>query len=229
MSRLRELTVESEARLQALKREEELDATRAGAPAAATLRLERQGVESRRALDQALEEFRAEARREASPRFRTRRSAPGGARAAARRRTRARASLHARRQAIAPRKGADSEAPLVVAPGAGVRIVSLDREGEIVSVRGDPDRGADGAATFAVAREDVAAAGAESQKVASKPAAAGRPRTYVDDINDGPAIELHLLGQTVDEALLLSIGSWTPRCAADGRRSASSMDMEPGG
>jgi DNA mismatch repair protein MutS2 len=201
MSRLRELTAESEARLQGLKRrEEELDAKRAEVTATARLSLERQGAESRRALDQALEEFRAEARREVAS-IQDVKERARVERAQLRAEGRVRASLHARQQAIAPRTVADSGAPLVVAPGARVRIVSLGREGEIVSVRGDRIEVRMGAATFAVAREDVAAPDAESPKVVSKPAVAGRPRTYVDDIHDGPAIELHLLGQTVDEAL----------------------------
>ena len=66
-----------------------------------------------------------------------------------------------------------------------------------------------GAATFTVARGDVAAASGESPKPAARPSQLGRLAALAassragrgDDPQDAVPVELHLLGQTVDEAL----------------------------
>jgi DNA mismatch repair protein MutS2 len=99
--------------------------------------------------------------------------------------------------------------PFVAAAGVPVRIVSLDREGTIVRIARDRIEVRMGSTTFTVAANDVVAATGDTpapplvSKTASRLAAlrsASRPSDS-DDPQDTTPVELHLLGQTVDEAL----------------------------
>ncbi len=209
MARLRDLTAEAETRVDELKR-------KGDAAELARVKLEegmgnesaRRRDEAKRALAEALHEFKELSRRELA----TLKDAKERAkleRAQIRAEGRLRSALRDKEQAVAPREASGSPLPLVIATGSKVYIVSLDREGEIVAVRGDKLDVRMGSTTFTVARGDVEAGapGGLSQAVVSKKSAllsalAAGPRQGRDqDSRDDVPSELHLLGQTVDEAL----------------------------
>jgi len=209
MARLRDLTAEAEARVHALKRGEEAQES-ARAEHAANLRDEtaRRRDEVKGALAEALAEFKDQSRRELEA-IRDTKERARLERAEVRAEGRLRASLREKQEAIAPPGLAESRVPFAVAPGATVRILSLDREGQIVAVRGDRIDVRMGTATFTVVRRDVAVGGGEVPPPAVRPktstllaalAAASRS-TRSDEPREGIPLELHLLGQTVDEAL----------------------------
>jgi DNA mismatch repair protein MutS2 len=131
--------------------------------------------------------------------------------------------MREKQEAIAPSESPGERAPFAVAPGVAVRILSLDREGEIVAVRGDRIDVRMGAATFTVGRGDVAAGAAEapppvrakkSGRLAALAAASRASRS--DEPGEGLPVELHLLGQTVDEALP-ALDKFLDASARDGR------------
>jgi len=209
MARLRSLTAEAEARVEELKRGEEAgQAARAKLEEALGDETARRRDEAKRALAEALHEFKELSRRELAT-LRDTKERAKLERAQVRAEGRLRSSLRDKEQAIAPREGPGSRLPLVIAPGARVHILSLDREGEIVAVRGDRVDVRMGSTTFTVARGDVEA-GAEggpppvvvprnSALLASLAAGSRGARSY-DPREEAPS-ELHLLGQTIDEAL----------------------------
>ena len=209
MARLRSLTAEAEARVEELKRGEEAgQAARAKLEEALGDETARRRDEAKRALAEALHEFKELSRRELAT-LRDTKERAKLERAQVRAEGRLRSSLRDKEQAIAPRERPGSRLPLVIAPGARVHILSLDREGEIVAVRGDRVDVRMGSTTFTVARRDVEA-GAEggpppvvvprkSALLASLAAGSRGARSY-DPREEAPS-ELHLLGQTVDEAL----------------------------
>jgi len=209
MARLRELTADAEARVDELKR-------RGDAAEAARVKLEesmgsenaRRRDEAKRALAAALSEFKELSRRELA----TVKDAKERAkleRAQLRAEGRLRLAQQDKERAVAPREASGATIPLVIAKGAKVHIVSLDREGEIVAVRGDKLDVRMGSTTFTVARADVEAGtpGGPPQAVVPKKSAliaalaAGAKHGRADDSRDDVPVELHLLGQTVDEAL----------------------------
>jgi DNA mismatch repair protein MutS2 len=211
LARLRELTAESESRVHGLRlREDALEAARDELDRVLRDDAKRRREETDRAVAAALQEFRALAKRElesiqdAKERARVEREQ-------LRAEARVRASLREQRDAIAPGDPQRKAAAFAVVPGAAVRIVSLDREGAIVAVRGDRVDVRMGSATFTVAHDDLAPPGepaapaASPRKTSTRLAAlaAASRHTRVDEPKDGPAIELHLLGRTVDEALPL--------------------------
>lgn len=211
MARLREDTVEVATRLVSLKQEQAaLDDARIRLEtrlAAETLRIREQAG---RALQDALAEFKELSKRELAA-ITSPKEKAAAERGHAKVERRLRVLAQERRDAIAPPAGGALTAPLSVVPGATVRIMSLEREGQIVSVRGDRIEVRMGSATFSVARNDLATASGEpAPAVKSKAssrlamlAAASRSasRTGSDEPADTPPLELHLLGKTVDEAL----------------------------
>jgi DNA mismatch repair protein MutS2 len=164
--------------------------------------------EAKRALAAALHEFKELSRRELAT-LKDAKEKVKLERVQARAEGRLRTALRHKEQAIAPREASASTLPPVIAQGSRVYIVSLDREGEIVAVRGDKLDVRMGSTTFTVARGDVEAGGPERPQppVAAKKKsllaalAAGPRHGRSDDSRDDVPIELHLLGQTVDEAL----------------------------
>jgi DNA mismatch repair protein MutS2 len=198
MTRLRNLTAEAEARVDALKRRQEaLESARAELTAKSLDETARRRDEVRRSLAEALVEFQEQSRRELGAIRETKERAKVE-REQVRAEGRLRASLREKQEAIAPSGSPGLRVPFVVAPGARVRILSLDRQGEIVAVRGDRIDVRMGTATFTVARRDVAAGGGEAPPPAITAASRG---SRSDEPREGIPIELHLLGQTVDEAL----------------------------
>ena len=205
MARLRELTVELAGRAEAAARAEDDLRTRAEA-------LEREAREeaahreqhAARHLGDALREFREHSRREIAAIEDARERARAERRAVA---AESRLATTARRAAArtASKPPAAAVAPFAPAPGLRVRILSLDREGEILSIRGDRVEVRMGRATFTVARGDLGPPDAPVPASPGTPRFAGaRPgpaaRDRADDL-PGPAPELHLIGRTVDEAL----------------------------
>jgi DNA mismatch repair protein MutS2 len=209
MARLRGLTAEAEAKVDELKRREEAEqAARAKLQDALGDETARRRDEAKRALAEALHEFKELSRRELAT-LRDTKERAKLERAQVRAEGRLRASLRDKEQAIAARGAPGSRLPLVIAPGSRVHILSLDREGEIVAVRGDRVDVRMGSTTFTVARRDVEA-GAEGgpppvvvpRKSALLAAlAAGSRGARSDDAREEAPSELHLLGLTVDEAL----------------------------
>jgi DNA mismatch repair protein MutS2 len=209
MARLRESTAEAEARVEALKRQEEaLEALRVEVAASSEVETDRRRTEVQRALAHALEQFRVQSRHELES-IKDAKERARVERAQLRAEGRVRLSLREKQEAIAPRGTAGSRVPFVVTPGVAVRILSLGRDGVIVAVRGDRIDVRMGTATFTVARDDIADGGGEASSDAVRPkknsllarlAAASRS-SGTNEPREGIPIELHLLGQTVDEAL----------------------------
>ncbi len=209
MARLRDLTTEAEARVERLERAEEaLAVARASLEATTRDETARRREEVRSSLAAALEEFREQSRSElaaihdAKERMKVERAQRSAE-------TRLRASLREKQDALAPESSVGSSLPFAIAPGVKARILSLDREGEIVGVRGDKIDVRMGAATFTVARRDVAASASELPPLAAKPGTGNRPTALAASARStltgapaaGPPMELHVLGHTVDEAL----------------------------
>ena len=211
MARLRALTAAAEARADDLKhREEALDAARRAWAEQSRHELARRQEEVRRSLAAALAEFKTQSRQELDG-LRDAKEKARLQRAQVRAEGRLRASVRATQDAISPEGARRIAAPQRLTPGTTVRIVSLEREGSIVAVRGDKIDVRMGTATFTVSRGDLAAADetaplppTPSKKTGVLAALAAASRsTSADEPSDAPPIELHLLGQTVDEALPL--------------------------
>ena len=211
MAKLRELASEAESRVAGLaRREEALEAERVRFAAVSGDETARRREEAKRALAEALSEFREQSRREVSA-LKDAKERARLERAQAKAEGRLRALQQDKQQALAPKDTRGVKAPLVVAPGAKVRIVSLDRDGEVVTVRGDRIEVRMGATTFTVARLDLAAGGGDEPSPVAVPKnrsmlaslAAGARRSVAADAPDEVPSELHLLGQTIDEALPL--------------------------
>jgi DNA mismatch repair protein MutS2 len=202
MTRLRELTSEMSRRAESLReRESALETEQRRVEAEARDESQRRREEAARALETALREFRRQSQQElltiADARERAR-----SERAHAKAEGRLRETLRARTAPSVPL------APFTPVPGARVRIVSYDREGEIVGVRGETIDVRMGSATFSVKRADLAPA--EPAGAPPAPAAggklaallAGRTRASLPERSRAETPqELHLLGRTVDEAL----------------------------
>ena len=208
MARLRDLTAEAETRAHELaRREEALEVARVELEAGLLNETARRRDEAKRALAAVLSEFKDQSRRELAG-LRDAKERAKLERAQARADGRLRASARDKQQAMAPRPSPDPRHPLVIAPGARVHIVSLDRDGEMLAVRGDRIDVRMGAATFTVARADLEAGGADAPpppgskkgSLLASLAASSRASRSDDALDEVPA-ELHLLGQTIDEAL----------------------------
>lgn len=211
MARLRAQAAEADARVEALKnREEAQEEARARAVEALEHEATRRRDEAKRALAEALKEFKDQSRRE----LQTLQDAKERAkveRAQIRAEGRLRTLLSEKQQTIAPRTAGGVPVPLLIAPGSKVHILSLDRGGEIVAVRGDRIEVRMGSTTFTVARSDLASCSGEAPAPVVAPRkrtllaslAAGARQSRSSDPSDEAAIELHLLGQTVDDALPL--------------------------
>ena len=224
MTRLRALTSEAEVRAEALRAaESELAALRSRLESAAREESAKRGEETARSLDGALREFRALASKELAGIQDTRERARVE-RAQVRAESRLREAARERRRALAPPSA--PARPFDPVAGARVRIVSLEREGEIVSVRGDRIDVRMGQATFTVGRNDIASV----EPLGSTPAAAPparapratsspRARGHDDEDRAGAPLELHLLGKTVDEALP-EVDRFLDACTREGRNEA---------
>jgi DNA mismatch repair protein MutS2 len=202
MTRLRDLTSEMSRRTENLaERESELAALRARLEAEAREEAARLRDRASSALEAALSEFRRQSREELQTIADARERAKAE-RAQAKSETRLKETLRATTKPTAP------AAPFTPVPGARVRILSYDREGEIVGVRGETIEVRMGRATFSVKRSDLAPADAGATAPAAAAGgklaalAAGRRRpTSPERSRDEAPRELHLLGRTVDEAL----------------------------
>jgi DNA mismatch repair protein MutS2 len=208
MARLRALTATAEERAEAMKREEQaLAAARAELTEKAKDESKQQRDAVRSALAEALSEFKELSRRELTS-IRDAKEKAKVERAQARSEGRLRELIRDKQDTIAPSRSGGARVPFAIVPGVAVRILSLDREGSIVAVRGDRVEVRMGAATFTVDRRDLAAAeGHAAPPERAKPAsrlaalaAASRGSRSDEPVSQLP-VELHLLGRTVDEAL----------------------------
>jgi len=200
MSRLRELTAELSGRTEALEAERvSLEAERARLAERAREETERRQQEARRALDTALKGFQDEARKElagiqdAKERARVERAQVRAA-------SRVAGSLARAKAKVVPAPTRPGK-PAEIEPGARVRIVSLDREGEVAAIQGERVEVRMGGVTFTVARGDLAAA-SEAPPPPVKPGKFAPSKVRADDpVSSSPPLELHLIGKRVDEAL----------------------------
>lgn len=199
MTRLRELTAELTSRTEALGEEREaLTAERARETERARQEAERRQHAAQRALEGAMKEFGDAARKElaaiqdAKERARVERAQTKAA-------SRLAVSLARAAARVTPSR-APAKAPASIAPGARVRIVSLDREGEVLDVHGERVEVRMGGVTFTVARGDVAAPSADAPAPAPPKPRLGHARPD-EPLSAGPPLELHLIGKRVDEAL----------------------------
>jgi DNA mismatch repair protein MutS2 len=224
MTRLRALTSEAEARVLSLREAEAaLADERARLDAAAREDVIRRREETARSLDGAMREFREQSRRELAA-IQDAKERAKIEKTQVRAESRLRAALRTKQESLAPRPRVVSAAPFDLAPGVAVRILSLDRQGEVVSIRGDKVDVRMGTATFSVARKDVVAAEAGPPAPAAKPSKASRLAALAaasrsagsDEPREGPPQELHLLGRTVDEALP-ELDRFLDACAREGR------------
>jgi len=208
MARLRDATVDAERRVAELRGlEADLNGERQRLTAAAADETEKRRDEVSRSLAGALARFEDEARREIAA-IKDVKERAKVERAQAKAQGRLRTLARERQSEIAPKGPAGAPVPFTVAPGVAVRILSLDREGTIVGVRGERIEVRMGAATFTVARGDVQAASGEPPP-AARPSKMGRLAALAassrsagsDEGDHAVPVELHLLGQTVDEAL----------------------------
>lgn len=212
MARLRDLTAEAAERAARLgAAEASLEVERARLAERARAEREKRSEEARRSLDAALASFREDAAREIA----SVRDARERARLT-RAQVRAEGRLRDRARRAVPAEPAARAAPALdapLAPGRRVRIVSLDREGEVVRVRGERVEVRMGSATFTVRRDDLAAAGPETGAPEKGPGRAAPPGGRLAalaaasrgageaEASEAPPLELHLIGRTVDEAL----------------------------
>ncbi|HJQ97744.1 MAG TPA: Smr/MutS family protein, partial [Candidatus Polarisedimenticolaceae bacterium] len=120
--------------------------------------------------------------------------------AQARAASRVTASLTRAKSKVVPAP-ARPEKPAAIEPGARVRIVSLDREGEVLAIQGERVEVRMGGVTFTVARGDLAAA-SEAPPPPPKPPKFAPSKVRADEpISASAPLELHLIGKRVDEAL----------------------------
>ncbi len=209
MARLRDLLTANEERAAALARREEALEVRATAlEAQFKLDTTRQREQASRQLASALDEFRRDARRELAS-IKDAKERAKVEKMHAKAESRLNASARARQESIVPSERQQPARPAVIAPGVKVRILSLEREGEIVAIRGERVDVRMGTATFTVARSDVASAGGietiatpRTKQGSRRAALASASRAAgFDETSDATPLELHLIGKTVDEAL----------------------------
>jgi DNA mismatch repair protein MutS2 len=167
--------------------------------------IERREAEARKSLASVLEDFKKLAKKEVAG-IQDKKEKARVEREQIRSESRMRRALASASDSVAPKSTrAEDSGPVVVEPGRKVRILSLDREGEVVEIKGSKVEVRMGTTTFTVARSDLGRAGeTPPPKAPAKPswaaAAASRPRTSSQE-GDAPGLELHLIGKTVDEAL----------------------------
>ena len=215
LQRLRQLTSEAEATRDRVARERQaLEAERQRLVSRAAADAQEREREATAALGEAVRELREQARRELA-------TIQDKKERARLERDQVRAEM--RLQAEARRRTARIAAPAGPAPvpapppelreGVRVHVRSLEREGEVVDVRGDRVVVRMGAATFTVRKADLAPAPEEPGPASPAPrAGAGatvrrlvqqrEARSGLDDVGaEERPRELLLLGKTVDEAL----------------------------
>lgn len=210
LERLRALTSEAEVtRADLATREARFEAETRRRTEREERERERFRRDASRALETAVREFRERGRKELSA-IRDRKERDK----ARKEQARIEARLHARASAAlseiagnVQRSGRSGGGPDVSnpAPGMRVHVRSLDRQGEVVAVRGEKVEVRLGGVGFTVKRSDLGALG----DAAAKPPARSAAPTRVERRGDsrrgrddaGAAQELMLIGATVDEAL----------------------------
>jgi DNA mismatch repair protein MutS2 len=208
LAKVRRLAGDLERQQQDLvRRDEELRRTREHFEAQATREREALRKEAGEALEAVLREFHEKATREIRAiADRKEQARLERAQFRAEQRLKADAGRQARKLAESSKTGGSEEAaPLDPRPGLRVRIRSLEREGEIVSVRGAKVEVRLGNVGLSVDRSDLEPVAIGETPSASRPASKGvRFRSEgegrTSDLEEAPR-EILLIGQTVDEAI----------------------------
>ncbi len=201
MNRLRERAAELERRMGESEARRTAEAVeRERLERALAEEIERSRQSAGQALDRALAEFEAESRRALAAI-----ESQGASRAVLRSSARIAARVRERqaelRETLSPQPTGDRRPAERVAEGQTVFVRSLGREGRIVAVRGERVDVLLGRVPFTVTRADLWTAEPCRRDVDGRVArAAVEPARRTDDADEPPA-ELHLLGQTVEEAL----------------------------
>lgn len=127
--------------------------------------------------------------------------------------SRLRSKVAEARARVAPEAARVPPRPESFAPKAGqrVRVVSLEREGVVSALRGDRAEVLLGSVGITVRAADLAPAGGDGSAPGRAPS---RPAAPERDL-EGPGAELHLLGMTVDEAIL-AVDRYLDRASRDG-------------
>jgi DNA mismatch repair protein MutS2 len=167
---------------------------------------ERRRRRAQEALEEALREFREQGKREIQA-IQDRRERARLEKEQAKAEIRLRSEIRRKTggSSAAGEAPAEPPGPVDPRPGLKVRVLSLGREGEIASVRGDKVEVRMGRVGITVRRDDLAPAGPEEPPVerrsmVARAAAPGRSEPGPGLTDDTPT-ELMLIGKTVDEAL----------------------------
>jgi DNA mismatch repair protein MutS2 len=209
MGRLRELTVEVASQAEVLAAERDaLALERTRLEERAREDTARRQEQARRALEEAMKAFQDEVRKELAG-IQDAKERARVERAHARAATRLTSSLTRAKGSVGPAR-APAAAPAAIEAGARVRIVSLDRDGDVLSVQGERVEVRMGGVTFTVARGDLAAGAAAP--AAAPPTARGPAQAE----SASPPLELLLIGKRVEEALA-EIDKFLDQTAREGR------------
>ena len=203
LSRLRDLVGDLEERRASVVTEQErLAEEQRRLASRAASDAERLRREAEEALQEALREFREQGKREIQA-IRDKRERARLEKDQVHAEMRLRAEVRHRVGRLTPAALArpESSQPFEPRPGIRVRVLSLDREGEIVAMRGDRVEVRLGTIGMTVRTSDLAAAGSPPPEPPPsrlpRPAAGAAPGPGLTD--DAPA-ELMIIGRTVDEA-----------------------------
>jgi DNA mismatch repair protein MutS2 len=203
LSRLRDLVGDLEERRASVVTEQErLAEEQRRLASRAASDAERLRREAEEALEEALREFREQGKREIQA-IRDKRERARLEKEQVKAEIRLRADLRHRASRLTPAAEArpESSQPFEPRPGVRVLVLSLDREGEIVAMRGDKVEVRMGTIGVTVRKSDVVAAVSpppEPQRSRfPRPAAGAAPGP---GLTDDVAAELVIIGKTVDEA-----------------------------
>ncbi len=201
LTRLRDLLSDiEERRASVVSAQENLEEERRRLASRAAADDERRKRQAAEALEEALRDFREQGKREIEGIHDKReRARIERAQANAEIRLKTEIRRKSERAAPSPVPPAEPPRPFEPRPGLKVRVLSLDREGEIASVRGDRIEVRLGNVGIAVRRGDLAPAVPEPPAAHRRPVAA-RPSPGPGLTDDVPT-ELVLIGRTVDEAI----------------------------
>lgn len=231
LRRLRQLLREAEAGKQELeRRREELARERERCRREVEAELARLRGSAREGIEAAVRDFRQAARSELEA-LRDRVERERLSRLAARAEVRLRGKFRKEAAGRLPqlrdteRPPAAEAAPGELTPGTRVRVLSFDREGEVVRVRGDRVELRLGAVSFSVSRSDVVPAGVRTGpdrrtggSLASRRGATGSPveaAREAAELRGEASRDLVLVGKKVEEALE-EVDRFLDRAALDG-------------
>ncbi len=208
LSRLRELVGEIEERRASVAAEgERLAEEQRRLASRATDEAERRRRHAQEALEEALREFREQGRREIQAiRDKHERARLEKEQVKAELRLKGEIRRKTSREPVAGEPPAAPPGPVEPRPGLRVRVLSLDREGVVASVRGDKVQVQMGSVGIYVRSADLAPAEEEAPPGGPRPSAAAKGLARGlpvpgPGLTDETPTELVLIGKTVDEAI----------------------------